>query len=82
VIPAYELKTIFVLRKYTILLDLPVLLFFTFPRMLSTMVWGDEEGTWGLMVASPGMYFTARGAFEKHASQVVWDRYYPGAKEE
>src|SRR5271155_4933931 len=74
VIPAYELKTIFVLRKYAILLDLPVLLFFTFPRMLSTMVWGDEAGTWGLMVASPGMYFTARGAFEKHASQVVWDR--------
>ena len=38
------------------------------------MVWGDEAGKWGLMVASPGMYFTARGAFEKHASQVVWDR--------
>jgi hypothetical protein len=39
------------------------------------MVWGDDAGKWGLMVASPGMYFTARGAFEKHASQVVWDRY-------
>ena len=51
-----------------------MLLFFTFPRMLTTMVWGDEPGKWGLMVASPGMYFAARGAFEKHASQVVWDR--------
>ena len=74
IIPAYELRTIFVLRKYSILLDLPVLLFFTLPRMLTTMLWGDEDGKWGLMLASPSMYFTARAAFERHASQVVWDR--------
>lgn len=36
---------------------------------------GDPMGSWGLMVASPGMYFTARRAFESHASQLVWDRF-------
>jgi hypothetical protein len=75
-IAVYQLTTIFVLRKYTILLDLPVISLLSIPRLLKTMVWGDEVGYWGLMVASPGMYFTGRHAFEQHASQVVWDRYY------
>ena len=72
--PAYQLTTIFVLRKYSILLDLPVILLFSIPRLLITIVAGDKDGSWGLMVASPSMYFTARRAFEKHATQVVWDR--------
>ena len=74
-IPAYELKTIFVLRKYAILLDLPVTLILSIPRLLKTLFYGDEKGSWGLMVASPSMYFSARKAFTQHASQVVWDRY-------
>jgi hypothetical protein len=74
-LPAYELSSVFILRKYTVLLDLPFVLFFSIPRLLVTMFWGDEYGSWGLMVASPSMYFTARSAFHKHASQVVWDRY-------
>jgi hypothetical protein len=74
IIPAYQLTTVFLLRKYTILLDLPFVLFFSIPRILFTMLFGDSVGTWGLMVASPSMYFTARGAFQAHASQVVWDR--------
>jgi N-acetylglucosaminylphosphatidylinositol deacetylase len=75
ILPAYQLTTIFVLRKYSILLDLPLLIIFSIPRLLRTMFVGDEVGSWGLMVASPSMYFTAREAFEKHATQVVWDRY-------
>lgn len=74
---AYQLTTIFLLRKYTILLDLPFVLFLSLPRLLKTAIWGDEIGSWGLMVANPGMYFTGRHAFERHASQVVWDRYHP-----
>lgn len=74
---AYQLTTIFLLRKYTILLDLPFVLFLSLPRLLKTTIWGDEIGSWGLMVANPGMYFTGRHAFERHASQVVWDRYHP-----
>jgi len=77
ILPAYQLTTVFVLRKYSILLDLPIVLLFSIPRLLITMFRGDEFGSWGLMVASPNMYFTARGAFEQHASQVVWDRYSP-----
>ena len=74
-LPAYELTTVFVLRKYTILLDLPVVLVLSIPRLLWTMFRGDPMGSWGLMVASPGMYFAARSAFESHASQLVWDRF-------
>jgi N-acetylglucosaminylphosphatidylinositol deacetylase len=74
-IPAFQLTTVFVLRKYTILLDLPAILLFALPRLIWTTIFGDEHGHWGLMVASPSMYFTARKAFEQHASQVVWDRY-------
>jgi N-acetylglucosaminylphosphatidylinositol deacetylase len=74
-VPTYELKTIFVLRKYAILLDLPVTLILSIPRLLKTLFYGDEKGSWGLMVASPNMYFNARRAFTQHASQVVWDRY-------
>lgn len=75
-IPAYQLTSIFVLRKYTILLDLPVILVTAIPRFLWTTIFGDPQGHWGLMVASPSMYFRARKAFESHASQVVWDRYF------
>ena len=74
ILPAYQLTTVFVLRKYSILLDLPVVLFLSIPRLLVTMIRGDPVGSWGLMVASPSMYFKAREAFEAHASQVVWDR--------
>lgn len=76
-LPAYQLSSVFILRKYTVLLDLPFVLLFSIPRLLVTMFTGDAYGSWGLMVASPGMYFTARSAFHKHASQVVWDRYSP-----
>jgi N-acetylglucosaminylphosphatidylinositol deacetylase len=75
IIPAYQLSTVFLLRKYSVLLDLPIVLLFSIPRLLVTTFVGDEVGRWGLMVASPSMYFTARSAFTKHASQVVWDRY-------
>ena len=74
-LPAYQVTTVFVARKYTILLDLPFTLLFSLPRLVWTSLFGDEVGSWGLMVASPSMYFTARRTFEKHASQVVWDRY-------
>jgi N-acetylglucosaminylphosphatidylinositol deacetylase len=74
-LPAYQLSSVFILRKYTALLDLPLVLFFSIPRLLATMFGGDGYGSWGLMVASPSMYFTARSAFHKHTSQVVWDRY-------
>ena len=53
-----------------------MVLFFSIPRLLVTMFRGDEVGSWGLMVASPSMYLTGRRAFENHASQVVWDRYF------
>ena len=74
-LPTYELTTVFVLRKYTVLLDLPIVMLFSIPRLLWTMFRGDALGSWGLMVASPSMYFTARRAFENHASQLVWDRF-------
>jgi len=74
-LPAYQLTSIFVLRKYTVLLDLPLTLLFSLPRLLWTSIRGDEVGEWGLLVASPAMYFNARRAFERHASQVVWDRW-------
>jgi N-acetylglucosaminylphosphatidylinositol deacetylase len=76
VLPTYQLSTVFLLRKYTILLDLPIVLFLSIPRFLITSIQGDPIGKWGLMVASPSMYFTGRHAFQKHASQVVWDRYF------
>jgi N-acetylglucosaminylphosphatidylinositol deacetylase len=75
-VAAYQVSSIFVLRKYTMLLDLPILLILSLPRCIkvSFFMLGDKVGTWGLMVSSPSMYFTARRAFEQHASQVVWDR--------
>jgi N-acetylglucosaminylphosphatidylinositol deacetylase len=78
-VAAYQVTSIFVLRKYTILLDLPIILFVSIPRLIKTsfLMVGDNVGAWGLMVSSPSMYFTARRAFEQHASQVIWDRYHP-----
>lgn len=75
-VAAYQVTSVFVLRKYAILLDLPFILFLSIPRWIVTSLFmaGDKAGTWGLMVSSPSMYFTARRAFEEHASQVVWDR--------
>jgi len=39
------------------------------------MIYDDEVGAWGLMIASPMMYITALRAFEHHGSQVKWNRY-------
>jgi len=72
ILPAYHLVTT---RKYTILIDLPLLIISSIPRLIFNMIYDDEVGLWGVMVASPMMYFTALKAFENHASQVKWNRY-------
>lgn len=62
-------------RKYTILIDLPILLISLIPRLLLTMIYDDEVGLSGVMIASPAMCLTAIKAFEYHGSQVKWKRY-------
>ena len=57
------------------LIDFPILLFSSLPQLVFNMIYDDEVGAWGLMIASPLMYLTALRAFEHHGSQVKWNRY-------
>jgi len=60
-----------------VLIDFPMLLFSLLAQFFVNLIYDEEVGEWGLMVASPMMYMTALKAFEHHTSQVKWNRCEP-----
>src|SRR5690348_4848504 len=67
----YALSTTSVLRKYTLLADLPLTLFEHFLSRIF-LRHGTERA---LFVSSWSLYRQGLASFQAHASQYVWDRH-------
>ncbi|CAF0829613.1 unnamed protein product [Didymodactylos carnosus] len=82
-IASYELRSVFLLRKYSSLLDFYVTFLSFLPRLLrslaSTLIRFDlvslPDSSRALLVNSPSDYMAARAAFASHHSQYSWDRH-------